>query len=83
MGSIGHQKDGFSTKYRGEDSEPTGGDSMIEMKVTEPARVVGIAWYRVQDYSQIREIMTDAANFPPTFRHVRATRPRNGTRQYS
>ena len=40
---------------------------MIEMKVTEPPRVVGIAWYRAQDYSQIREIMTDAANFPPTF----------------
>ena len=40
---------------------------MIETNVTDPGRAVGIAWYRAQDYSQIRVIMTDAADFPPKY----------------
>ena len=42
-----------------------------EITATESARVVGIAWYRAQDYGQIRRIMVDAADFPATYRQWR------------
>ena len=37
----------------------------------ESAPPVGIAWYRAQDYGQIRRIMADAAEFPVTYREWR------------
>jgi|SRR6516164_6319388 len=39
--------------------------------LTEQARAVGIAWYRAQDYGQIRQIMIDADDFPATYREWR------------
>jgi hypothetical protein len=42
-----------------------------EETATELARAVGIAWYRAQDYGQIRRIMADAADFPDTYREWR------------
>ena len=41
------------------------------MGSTQPVRTVGIAWYRAQDYGQIRRIMADAAGFPATYREWR------------
>jgi hypothetical protein len=42
-----------------------------EVTATDSARAVGIAWYRAQDYGQIRRIMADAADFPATYREWR------------
>jgi hypothetical protein len=42
-----------------------------EVTATESAPPVGIAWYRAQDYGQIRRIMADAADFPATYREWR------------
>jgi hypothetical protein len=36
-----------------------------------PEQVVGIAWYRAQDYREILRIMVDGSSFPATYRHWR------------
>ena len=47
----------------------------------ESAPPVGIAWYRAQDYGQIRRIMADAAEFPVTYREWREVSERLGISQ--
>jgi hypothetical protein len=42
-----------------------------EVTANESAGAAGIAWYRAQDYGQIRRIMADAADFPATYREWR------------
>lgn len=36
-----------------------------------PKPVVGIAWYRAQDYREILQIMVDGSSFPATYREWR------------
>jgi len=35
--------------------------------MAEPTRVVGVAWYRREDYARLRAMMLDVDNFPPAW----------------